>query len=259
MLRIHSEQRLVFEELTLRRFEDDTVMHLKDFASKHSEVIGEAGVRRVIKLGLTQAKKYGFTNVGPVQLYIELMFLFGSGFDTDPLLPWASRVLNDRQYPEQMSRAIGLFNAVNDYIDCVIGRDRKPYMRALRRAYEAVQEPMVVNGSDYEDVVFGLLAKISPERVENLGEEVLRALVRRGPNLAEQLGLTLDRGAVLAVLMAYALGHEFANDSLYPWVEKTLRDSRIRTPEMRVEWLERRGRMYLEYAVEYLERGHGNG
>ncbi|WP_148314651.1 hypothetical protein [Sorangium cellulosum] len=251
---------LAFEELALRGFEDETVEHLKDFASRHSKVIGEAGVRQVIRLGISRAKGYGFTNCGPVRFYIEMMFLFGSDFDTDPLLPWAAQELGTAAYSEQLARAMGLYHALNVYIDRVIGRDRAPFTRALRRAYEARLELLTaISGHDSEERVFSTLAQIFPERLAHLGEEPLRAFVRRGPDMAERIGLATGRGVALSILLAYALGHGFASDPLCPWVENTLRDPNLKTPEIRVERLERRAGIYLEHALRYLEEAHDNG
>ncbi len=260
MLRFQPAQMPAFDDLGLRSFENDMVEHLKDFASKHCEVIGEVNVRQVTRLGIKRAKGYGFTNRGPVRFYIECMFLFGSDFDTDPLLHCAAQILTDPGYSDQMVRAMGLHDVIMDFVDRVIGRDRKPYARALGRACEAIRKPiMVPSGPELDEFMFSLLIDLFPERHAYLGDESLHALVKRGPAVAEGIGVATERGVGLSILLAYALGHGFSCDPLYPWVERTLKDSRLRTSEMRVEWLERRGRSYLEHAAEYLAEGHGNG
>lgn len=260
MFKIRKGQKPAFEEFALRCFEDDTVDHLRDFAPRHSEIVGEAGVRQVIRLGLVQAKRYGFTNCGPVRLYIELMFLFGSYFDTDPLLPWASQTLGNASHADQVMQAMRLFDAANDYIDRVIGRDRVPFVRALRRAFERSREPIPeLAPAEVDEFILAVLGEVFPERLTYLGEEPLRALIRRGPHVAEQYGLATTRGMALSIMLAYGHGRGFANDPLFPWIEKTLRDPRPKTIEQRVEWLERRARSYLASALAYLEGEHVNG
>ena len=91
MWTIRQEQAEAFRQNALQKFEDEMVEHLQGFASGHWMVIGEKTGRLVIQLGLKNAGQYGFTNRGPVRFYIELMFMFGSYFDTDPQYPWANQ------------------------------------------------------------------------------------------------------------------------------------------------------------------------
>src|SRR3954454_24480566 len=93
MWTIRSEQFDVFEQAALSHFEDDMVRHLREFAPAHAKGVGDAGLRRVIRVGIERAKSYGYSLRGPVRFYIELMIQFGSDFDTDPLLPWAGEHL----------------------------------------------------------------------------------------------------------------------------------------------------------------------
>ncbi|MEZ4313049.1 MAG: hypothetical protein R3F14_33930 [Polyangiaceae bacterium] len=65
----------------LERFEEDMVIHLREFVPKHSEVIGEEWVRRSIRVGIQRARSYGVTNPGLLRFYVELMFMFGGRFD----------------------------------------------------------------------------------------------------------------------------------------------------------------------------------
>ena len=91
MLEIREEQMAVFDQAARKSFEDEMVQHLAEFVPKQCEVIGEQQVRKVIQLGIERARIYSLTIRGPVRFYIELMFVFGSDFDTDPLLSWPPR------------------------------------------------------------------------------------------------------------------------------------------------------------------------
>src|SRR5271156_5932319 len=93
MWMIRQEQTEAFRQHHLHKFEDEMVEHLKKFSAQQCKKAGEPGVRQVIRLGLENAGKYGLTNRGPVRFYIELMFMFGSYFDSDPQYPWARAAL----------------------------------------------------------------------------------------------------------------------------------------------------------------------
>jgi hypothetical protein len=48
-----------------------------------------------VRRGVARAVELGFTKRGPIRLFLELEWLFGTGFDTDPQIPWAGEVLSD--------------------------------------------------------------------------------------------------------------------------------------------------------------------
>ena len=93
MLQIREEQMAVFEQAALRRFEDEMVVHSKIFSPRLCEVLGEEQLRVALRRAMARAGGYGFSYRGPIRLFIEFMFLFGSAFDTDPQYPWAGKIL----------------------------------------------------------------------------------------------------------------------------------------------------------------------
>ena len=103
MLKIRPTQMIVFEKASLRRFEDEMVVHSKEFTPRLYEVLGEEQLRVALRQAMKRADTYGFTNRGPIRLYIELMFLYGSDFDTDPQYPAIGKVL--KAPGDQMKRA----------------------------------------------------------------------------------------------------------------------------------------------------------
>src|SRR5579863_8700811 len=105
MWTIRQEQIETFRRATLQQFEDRMVTHLQQFAPRHWRVMSEADGRKVIRLGIDRAAQRGFTNEGPVRFFIELMFMFGSYFDTDLQHPWATAILEDSAFPDQIARA----------------------------------------------------------------------------------------------------------------------------------------------------------
>src|SRR5262245_64449839 len=105
MFTIRVEQQEAFDRALFRGFEDDMVSHLRRFAPRLFELRGEPTFRALIRLGADRAGRYGFTNRGPVRLFVELMVILGCDFDTDPMLPWAARDLSESPSYDQMSRA----------------------------------------------------------------------------------------------------------------------------------------------------------
>ena len=106
MLVIREAQMEAFKEATRRTFEDEMVAHLAEFSPPLFKAIGEEQMRKAVHFGIGRADSHGFTFRGPTRLYLELMLLFGSYFDTDPQYPWAAEILSNRD-PDSQRELMG--------------------------------------------------------------------------------------------------------------------------------------------------------
>ncbi|MCF6191466.1 MAG: hypothetical protein L3J51_13405 [Cocleimonas sp.] len=112
MLTITKKQMKVFEKASLRSFEDEMVLHSKEFSPKHSEKIGDKKLRIVIQQAMKRANSYGFTLKGPIRIYIELTLLFGRDFDADKKYSGVSEILQSDN--DEMLRAEKIHDWVLD-------------------------------------------------------------------------------------------------------------------------------------------------
>jgi hypothetical protein len=117
------------------------------------------------RIGMARARAYGLTNQGPVRFYIELMFMFGSDFDSDPLLPWVREILTDPATPDQMVRADRLYGRFTDYVEKVAGPDNKYVKEALRRASMQRFEDFRIAAEDFDTEMIARLKASYPEKM----------------------------------------------------------------------------------------------
>ncbi|HVC63361.1 MAG TPA: hypothetical protein VND19_23730 [Acetobacteraceae bacterium] len=242
MLVIRSDQMETFRRVAEQRFKVEMLKHLARFAPRHCEVIGDRQLTSVIRRGLAGAARHGFTNRGPVQLYLEFMFLFGSGFDTDPLLPWVAAALRSGGLvDDQMARAEILYRGVLDYLAAVDGPDHAYTMTALRR----LQDVLAMAPPQDASAMASKFWTIHPEKCAYIGSVGLQALIAEAVAMAPRLGLSGVRGTAVAVRLMFTLGHACFDDPLYPWVVRTLADPGLADPEARTMKLENRERAFL--------------
>ncbi|MGI9074457.1 MAG: hypothetical protein ACR2JB_24795 [Bryobacteraceae bacterium] len=246
---IRQEQIEIFRQHHLQRFENEMVEHLKKFSPEHCKVAGETTVRQVIRIGIENAQTYGFTNRGPLRLYIELMFAFGCYFDTDPQYPWAGAVLNDPENVDQKARADRLWNQTRDYFAKVFGPKHEHADDALQRLKRARVEDFARSDQPLEESILRTLFSIYPQKCADLGESTLRRLVRKGFDLAHDYNLTTDTGRTVVVALTIALGHRFVEDPLWGWARKRIADNRLADPEARAQQLYSKAMLYLEHAI----------
>jgi hypothetical protein len=250
VLTIRQEQLEDLRKYYLQKFEDEMVQHLQEFSPRHWRVMGEADGRRVIRLGVQHAAKYGFTNNGPVRFHIELMFMFGSYFDTDPQCPWASHILKDRSRVDQMVLADRLFKSMNRYLKEVSGPQHEYLTQAMQRLIEARYDNFVRPDADLETSLSEGLATIYPQKHRYLGDAIVRSLIRKSLGLAEAFRFSSDKGRILMAVLSFSVGHRFPEDPLYGWITSRLNDPRRPDPNDRIEELYSKSKLYLRRVLE---------
>ena len=256
MLVIRSAQMEAFEAAAIQAFEDRTYKHLQKYFPGHCLLLGEEQMRRVIQQGWQKAQSYDLTAECCVRSYIEFMCRLGSGFDADPLLPWAAEILNDKTVSDQIERGDRLYDKAWDYIDHISQDYRdttgKPTtarfmgeIRSLRHGREDV-----LTQSTYPTFANDLAWRIKnffPAKCHYVGEQQVQNLIPRGVRSARTYGITTDRGITLFTMLMFVLGNGFANDLLLPWAKTTLNDKGITNEIDRVD------RLYAE-GVGFLKR-----
>jgi len=247
MLVIRPEQMELFRRIARQPFEAEMLAHGKRFSPRLSEVLGDEQLRVALRRAIDRATGYGFTNRGPVRLYIELMFLFGSGFDSDPQYRWASEILRGDQ--EQMQRANELYEHVLDYQARVSGPDKANTRRALNELLTFARSPAELSSPDFADGMVDVMRRIFPEKAAYVGEAHLRVLISEGSAIAGKLRFPAPRGAILIVALMFAFGHGCTDDPLYPWIARTLADERITDPAARAMRLEKKAITWLDHVL----------
>ena len=138
MIIIRAEQMKVFEQAARQAFEDKMMVHSKDFSPRLCGVLGDDQLRVAIRNAMKRAESHGFTKRGPVRLFIEMMFLFGSSFDTDPQYAAMCEPLGSSD--DQMWRAQHLHEGSLDYMREVAGQNAENVHKARRAVYGETNE-----------------------------------------------------------------------------------------------------------------------
>lgn len=249
---IRTEQMKLFEQAALRQFEEEMMIHSKSFSARLCEVIGDEQLRVALRSAMTKADGYGFTNRGPLRLYIEMMFLCGSAFDTDPQYPALGQVL--RASGDQMQRAEQIHQGFLDYLEKVSGPGAANVRKALSDLLEFVRMP-VAYSNDFETSMLHEMNRIFPLKAAYVGETALKGLIEEGIAEARQYQFDTERQAALLVVLKFSFGHGCTDDPLYPWISRTLRDERTINPAGRAERLENKAITWLEHVVARNEQG----
>lgn len=231
--------------LAQEAFAESIIPHLQHFSPRHASMLGERGLRDVVELGIERARPYGLTNPGVLRFYVELMFLYGSFFDTDPLFPWAAQALGDGSLADPGARASNLHDQMSWYYDTVSGPDLASDRDALRAATQVRAGDALPGTRDFEEDLMAKLAALHPARASYIGEGRLRTLVRAAVAGAESNAVGTASGATLFAMLMFTKGHGFVNDPIVPWARATLDEGAADDPGSRAERLARAFAAYV--------------
>lgn len=251
---IRQTQMGALEAAAVRAFENRTYQHLQQYFPRHCALLGEDQMRRVIQYGWMKAQSYDLTAECCVRSYIEFMCLLGGHFDTDPLLPWAAEILNDKTESDQVVRGDCLYDSVWRYIDHIIpdfrdasGNPRTarfiPELRKLRSEPDAELTPESIDR--FSASVVQWIESVFPAKYRYVGDDAVARLVSGSIDAANRYGLVHQRGATLFVVLAFVLGAGFDKDLLLPWASAALNDPTISDQSQRVAKLYSDGTHFL--------------
>jgi hypothetical protein len=252
MLRIRPDQMTVFEETARRQFEEEMLAHSKQFAAPLSELLGDEQLLVALRSAMDRADQYGFTNKGPIRFFVEMMFLCGSAFDTDPQYPALGQILCTPD--DQMVRAQQMHEGYLDYLNKVSGPGAVNVQNALKEMLIIARRPDSYLSNDLVDRMLLEMHRVFPQKTAYVGEPNLQALISEGLSEADRYGFSSARSRALIVILKYAFGHGCTDDPLYPWISRTLKDERIVDSAARAARLEKKAIIWLEHVVARNER-----
>ncbi|MFN0106929.1 MAG: hypothetical protein ACKV2U_33150 [Bryobacteraceae bacterium] len=252
---IRNEQVEELAAATRRGFENEMVVHLAEFSPPLFKAAGEDPLRTAIRLGMSRAAGYGFDERGPVRLYLEMMLLFGSYFDTDPQYTWAAEILTNREVGYQMQRAEMLYERTLHYRKNVVGPEDDYTLQALRKIRRWAQQPVPEVGENLLPAILREISFVYPQKADYVGAEALEELVIEGRGAALRHGISTVRGTGVMIVLMLAFGHGCFEDPLYPWISRTLGDLAVVDPEDRVNRLETKALIWLDHVLAHFDGG----
>ena len=240
----------VFEDGSSPEFENQLIRHLQEFSPLHSELLGEQGVRPIVRKAVERAANYSWTRRGPVQLFVDLIFLLGVVFDTDPQYPWIAEILARSTPDTQVARADEMHEQVMAYLDATGGPAREYAKRALRRAREMSYEGPHIASPSYSAEALRRARAAYPEKYDYLGVDLVSKVIEGGLSEARRYSVTSDAGVTLFTSLMFGLGYGVLRDTKYPFIESTLTNPAISEPNRRAERVYSKMMTYLDRVLE---------
>lgn len=106
MLIIRNEQLDAFVQASIRQFERRVLEHLRKFWPVRCARMGEEQVLSSIRQAVKRARAHGLEREIDIASYIDLVYLLGHDFDTNPETPYVGEILRSERHPARKMRDI---------------------------------------------------------------------------------------------------------------------------------------------------------
>jgi hypothetical protein len=246
VFKLSQAQVALFEQDSLRQFEQRALQFVRQTFSRHWRYLGEAQVLEVIHHGLERAHRHHLTLESSVLPYLSVMFMLGSGFDADPQYPWAKELLTAPHLPAENARARRLQEQALDYAHHALKDFRGAHQEVekgrfageMLRIFREGSAPLVPESvPDFTHRMLLRLNRAFPHKCAYLGESTLRQVVQQGIDRAAEQGLRTERGTTVFTLMQFVLGSGFVEDPLVPWAAPLFEELQKMNPSLRADKL----------------------
>lgn len=148
----------VFEGLPAApSFGHRVLLLLQSLALEKYQALNEKMLHAVVRSGYEAAKRHGVSTELGMMNYLALAFVLGSGFDQDPLYPWAAAVLSDPAMDDPAKKGQALREAALNYLAtclpacprraeqsaALLLKPAKPYQRIIEEAADvSINSPL---------------------------------------------------------------------------------------------------------------------
>jgi hypothetical protein len=205
-------------------FIQSAIDHIFKFSPATCTTIGIERVRKTINYCLVKATRYGFTTQGQVLFFLDCMYSFGSEFDSDPTLAWASEVLRNTSSPDVKSSL--LYERMVEFTTNIYGNNHGNVISGLETLVELFKTPQELSKETFEYTMLTLLYKVFPARCVHCGDQILRSLIQKGVHDVDMIGIDSLRVKVTVIFLMLFVGHGVLNDTIYYWIGETLKNKR---------------------------------
>jgi hypothetical protein len=222
MLVVRDVQLQVLSAPARLQFEAEMLAYLRRCYPTDDELLGESGLRSVIRDGQREALSHKFTQPADVRSFITVRLVLGSHFARDPLLPWAARILHEGQgRPGTMDR---LVSEATEYLELTSGEEGQYALRAMVRATSLSFGELTADrsGEDVDAATLALLRRVWPQKCRLTQPEQWSEFLHLAAASAAADGLDTPGTTRAYTLLMFLLGAGFARDPAVPWARAAL-------------------------------------
>lgn len=209
-MKFSDDQVDVLKKISIESYIDEITEHCTDIFPRLIPLYRKEDVHYYIQQGITLAKKAGYTQRGPVRLYINMMILLGVNFECDPLFQWL-KTEGGNTLP-QIERSVICYGLLDDYLASVYGENGRFYKKSLERFKNYSVKFFPEKISSNNEGLHELLRGIYPQKYDFAGYDAVNDLISLSVDKCERYKLNMVCHKSYLALIMFLFGCSFEQD-----------------------------------------------
>ncbi|MBC8954052.1 hypothetical protein [Xenorhabdus sp. PB62.4] len=221
-IELNEEQCNKLKNHSINTYIDELVAHCNESYPYLEMQLGKEGLRTVLTDAIEKTKNDGFDQRGPVQLYIDMLILFGAEFQTDSQYSWIKTILDNYANLGQLEKTTLLYHKINRYFNEVQGEQDEYLKTSLLKLQSINIEGLNVQWNTYESNVDALLNSLYPQKYRYIKQNNVKKLIQFGVEKSGQYDIENANESAFLTLIMFLLGHQFDQDIFLPHLNTKL-------------------------------------
>ncbi|CDM88585.1 hypothetical protein [Xenorhabdus bovienii] len=221
-IEFNEEQCNKLKNYSINTYIDELVAHCNESYPYLEMQLGKEGLKTVLTDAIEKTKNAGFDQRGPVQFYIDMLILFGAGFQTDPPYSWVKELLDNHTHLGQLERITLLYHDLTRYLNEVHGEQDEHLKTSLLKLQSINIEGLNVQWNTYESNVDALLNSLYPQKYRYIKQNSVKKIIQFGVEKSGQYGMKNANESAFLTLIMFLLGDQFDQDIFLPHLNKKL-------------------------------------
>ncbi|WP_323852449.1 hypothetical protein [Xenorhabdus szentirmaii] len=201
---------------------DELVLHCNESYPYLEIKLGKEGLIKSLEDAVEKAKNDGFDQRGAVQLYIDMLILFGEEFQTDPQYSWIKETLDNHAHLGQLEKTTLLYHEVTRYLNEVHGEQDENLKASILKFQNINIGHLNVQWNTYKSNVDVLLNSLFPKKYQHIKQDNIKKVIQFGIEKSSQYGIGDANHAAFLTLIMFLLGHKFDQDIFLPHLNTRL-------------------------------------
>lgn len=211
-MKISTEQLALLDFYSKNAFINELSEHCKEMFPFIFNGLGTKRLKVSLAKLINNAKASNITQRGPLQLYIDMAIVLGSGFDTDPMYSCFRTVNEQHSFGTELEKSMLVHDKFNRYLADVMGESNLYILDFKNKLANEIFYGF--SNVNFNEQVFDLLKSLYPQKCMYLGYDKVKDLICLGLENSDTYCLNLSARAAF-ILVMFIVGHEFQSDCFH--------------------------------------------
>ncbi|MDC9596867.1 hypothetical protein [Xenorhabdus anantnagensis] len=249
-IELNEEQWNILKKHSFNAYIDELVAHCNESYPYLDIKLGKDGLRSALKNAVGKAKNEGFDQRGAVQFYIDMLILFGTGFQTDPQYTWIKTSLDNHAHLGQLEKTSLLYHEITRYLNEVHSEKDEHLKDSIFKFQNINIERLNVQWNTYGINIDDILKHLFPQKHKYIKQDDIKKLIQLGVEKSNQYGIESANQSAFLTLIMFLLGHEFDQDIFLPHLNSKLFKQYYSDADMLIMVMEKQTKEYLKIFIQ---------